>query len=172
MAQQYKVDKVSEFTAKLQEKKNIIFTNYSGINVSELDGLRKQLREKDVDYKVIKNNLFRRALKESGYKEVDEYLKGPIAVAFTNEDLSETAKIFNDFKKKQEKFSYSLGIMDDELYDEGQIKRFADIPSREVLAAQTMSLINTPATKLAMIVNQVIASLARGIKAVAEQNAE
>ncbi len=172
MVQQYKVDKVNEFLTKLQEKKNIVLTNYSGINVGNLDNLRKQLRDKGVEYKVIKNNLFKRALKEAGYQEIDEYLKGPIAVAFTESDLSETAKIFNNFKKDQESFSYSIGIMDNELYAEAQIKRFADIPSREVLAAQTMSLINTPATKLTMVVNQVIASLARAINAVAEQNSK
>lgn len=172
MAQQYKVDKVNEFVSKLQEKSNIILTNYSGLNVSELDGLRDQLRDKGVDYKVIKNNLFKRALKEAGFQDIDDFLKGPIAVAFTEDDLIETAKIFKNFRKEHEKFSYSLGIMDNVVYDETQIQKIADIPSREVLIAQIMSLLNNPATKLAMVVNQVTASLARAVKAVAEKNSK
>ena len=164
MVQQYKIDRVNEFVSKLQEKKNIVLTNYSGLNVNSLEGLRNQLREQGVDYKVVKNNLFRKALKDAGYNEIDNYLKGPIAVAFTDEDLCGAAKIFKDFKKEHENFSYSLGIMDNEVYDEEQIKRIADIPSREVLIAQIMSLINSPATKLAMVVNQVTSSLARGFR--------
>ena len=171
MIQQYKIDKVNEFSAKLQDKKNIILTNYSGLSVNDMDQLRDQLRDKGVDYKVIKNTLFKRALKEKGYQEVDDYLKGPIAVAFTGSDLSEAAKIFKNFKKDHENFNYTLGIMDNVVYGENNIKRIADIPSKEVLISQIMSLLNSPATKLAIIANQVTASLARAIKAVSEKNA-
>jgi len=172
MIQQYKIDKVNEFAAKLQEKKNFILTNYSGLNVNEMDQLREHLRDKGVDYKVVKNTLFKIALKEKGYQEVDEYIKGPLAVAFTELDLSEAAKIFKNFKKDHKNFNYTLGIMDNIVYGENQIKRIADIPSREVLIIQILSLINSPATKLAMVANQVTASLARAIKAVAEKNAK
>jgi large subunit ribosomal protein L10 len=172
MIQQYKIDKVNEFAAKLQDKKNIILTNYSGLNVKDIDQLRDQLRDKGVVYKVIKNTLFKRALMEKGYQEVGEYFKGPIAVAFTEKDLSEAAKIFKNFKKDHENFNFTLGILDNVVYDEVQIKRIADIPSKEVLISQIMSCLNSPATKLAMVVNQVTASLARAIKAVAEKNAE
>lgn len=172
MAQQYKIDKVEKLKTNLQEKKNIILTDYSGIRVAELDELRMQLRDKGIDYRVIKNNLFKRALKEAGYGEMDEFIKGPIAVAFTNDEIGETVKILKDFEKKQEKFSYSVGIMNNELYNEEQVKRIADIPSKEVLLAQIASLINAPVTNLAMVLKQTVSNLARGIKAVAEQNAE
>ncbi len=172
MIQQYKIDKVNDFVSNLKDKKNFILTNYSGLNVADIETLRGQLREKGVVYKVIKNNLFKRALQETGYDEIDKYLTGPIAVAFTDTDLSEAARIFKDFRKEHENFSYSLGVMDNEIYEEDQVKRIADIPSKDVLLAQIMSLINTPATKLTMVVNQVTSSLARGIKAVADKSAE
>ena len=172
MVKQYKIDRVQELTQKLKEKRNLILTNYSGTKVSHLTMLRNKLRAKGIDYKVVKNNLFKRALKETGYPEVDNYLKGPIGVAFVNEDLGEAAKILKDFKKEQEKFKYSLGIMDNVIYNEEQIKRIADIPSKEVLISQIMSLINSAATNIAMVVNQTIASVPRGIKAVAEKNAK
>ncbi len=171
MIQQYKIDKVSEFSTKLQAKKNIILTNYSGLSVHDMDQLRNQLRDKGVDYKVIKNTLFKRALKENGYQEVGEFLKGPLAVAFTDMDLTEAAKIFKNFKKDHENFSYTLGIMDNIVYGENQIKRIADIPSKEVLISQIMSLLNSPATRLASVTNQVAASVARAVKAVSEKNA-
>ncbi|MFH0977471.1 MAG: 50S ribosomal protein L10 [Spirochaetota bacterium] len=171
MVKQYKIDRVQELTSKLQEKKNIILTNYSGTKVSSLTALRNKLRAKGIDYKVVKNNLFRKALKDTGYPEVDDFLKGPIGVVFVKDDLSEAAKILKDFKKEQEKFSFTLGIMDNVVYNGEQVKKIADIPSKEVLIAQIMSLINSGAANLAMVVNQTIASVPRGVKAVAEKNA-
>jgi len=170
VVKQYKVDKVKELVLKLQEKKNIILTNYSGIKVKDLNELRSKLREKGVDYKVIKNNYFTRALSDEGYVAIDKYLKGPVAVAFTNSDLTDAAKVFKDFKKEHQNFSYFLGLMDNVVYEAEFIKRIADLPSREVLIGKILSLLNAPATNLSLIINQTIASLARGIKAVAEKN--
>ncbi len=172
MVKQYKVDKVQELILHLKDKRNIILTNYSGIKVSGLTSLRNKLRVKNIDYKVIKNNLLKRALKDTGYPEVDKYLKGPIGVVFADSDLGEAAKILKDFKKEQEKFNFSLGIMDNVVYNEEQIKKIADIPSKEVLYAQIMSLINSSATNITMAINQTIASVTRGIKAVAEKSAQ
>lgn len=172
MLKQYKVDKVQELVQKLSEKNNLIFTNYSGIKVSTLDVLRGKLREKGADYKVVKNRLFKRALKDAGIVEVDDFLKGPIGVVFSAEDLGEVAKILKDFKKEEDKFSFSLGIMSNVVYNEEQINKIADIPSKEVLIAQIMSLLNAPASGIGMIANQVTSSLARGIKAVAEKNSQ
>lgn len=172
MAKQYKIDNVQALIQKLNEKGNLIFTDFSGIKVSVLSELRNKLREKDAEYKVVKNNLFKRALKDAGYKDVDDYLKGPIGVVFTSSDLGEAAKILKDFKKEQENFRFSLGIMDNVVYNEEQIRKIADIPSKEVLISQIMSLINAPASNIAMVMNQTISSLARGINAVAEKNAQ
>lgn len=172
MVKQYKIDKVQEIVQKLNAKKNIILTNYSGIKVSSLTTLRNKLHAKNVDYKVVKNNLLRKALKDTGYPEVDDYLKGPIGVAFIKDDVSEAAKVLKEFKKENEKFSFSLGIMDNVIYNEEQIKKIADIPSKEVLIAQIMSLINASASGIATVINQTIASVPRGIKAVAEKNAQ
>ena len=78
MVKQYKIDQVNELVRRLNEKKNIILTNYSGIKVKDLNQLRKKLRENDVEYKVIKNNFFKRALHEVGHKDIDDYIKGPL----------------------------------------------------------------------------------------------
>lgn len=172
MVKQYKVDEVSNLVTRLKEAGNIILTDYSGVKVKELSSLRNRLREKNCEYKVVKNNLFRRALKESGAVAIDDYLKGPIGVVFVKEDLSEAAKVLKEFHKEQEKFSFSIGVMENVVYTEDQVKRIADLPSREVLLSQAMSLINGPTTKIAIGMNQVMASLARGINAVAEKNAQ
>jgi len=172
MVKQYKVDFVNELKEKLVSKKNVILTNYSGIKVKDLYQLRKTLREKGAEYKVVKNTLFRKALKDSGYPEIDKYLVGPIGVVFIDKEVSEIAKILKDFQKEQDKFQYSVAIMDNVVYSPKDVQRIADLPSKEVLLAQAMSLINGPATGTAIAINQIMASLARGIKLVAEKNAQ
>ncbi|HON77167.1 MAG TPA: 50S ribosomal protein L10 [Spirochaetota bacterium] len=171
MVKQYKIDEVKSLEEKLQAKKNIVLTNYTGIKVKDLSELRNKLREVGTDYKVVKNNLFKIALKNTGYVEMDEYLKGPVAVAFTSEDLSSTAKVLKEFKKEQAVFSFFAGVMENVVYDASGVTRIADLPSKEVLLSQVLSLVNGPGSGIAMGMNQIMASLARGIKAVAEQNA-
>ena len=136
--------------------------------MNDLAVLRRNLSEKGAKYKVVKNNLFRRAIEESGYAKMDEYLKGPMGVAFSGEQIGEVAKVLKEFSEKNDKFSYNAGVIDKVVYGKGDIKRIADLPSKEVLLSQTMAMINGPARTIATGMNQIMASLARGIKAVAE----
>lgn len=170
MVKQYKVDEVKDLAEKLEQRGNFIITNYSGVKVNDLAVLRRQLTEKNAQYKVVKNNLFKRALEQSGYENIDEFLKGPVAIAFAGEEAGDVAKTLKEFAKTNDKFSFTAGVIDKVVYDESQIKRIADLPSKEVLLSQTMSLINGPARGIAVGMNQIMASLARGINAVAEAN--
>jgi large subunit ribosomal protein L10 len=119
----------------------------------------------------VKNNLFKRALEKTGYMNLYQYLKGPVGVAFLNDQIAEIAKVLKEFGVGQEKFSFSAGMLDSVLYDQEEIKKIADLPSKEVLLSQIMSMMNAPASGIAMGMNQIMASLARGIMAVAEKNA-
>jgi large subunit ribosomal protein L10 len=170
MVKQYKIDEVSNLVEKLKARNNFILTDYSGIKVKDLSALRSQLRDKNAEYKVVKNNLFKRALSDAGYDVNDDSLKGPIGVAFMGEEVGEVAKVLKDFAKEQDAFSYSVGVVDNVIYNEDQIKKIAELPSKEVLLSQIMSLLNGPGSGVAMGMNQIMASLARGIKAVAEKN--
>jgi len=168
MVKQKKVDDVAFLITKLMQRSNLILTNYSGIKVKDLSKLRKNLRSKNSEYRVVKNTLFKRALKEVGIEGLDNYLKGPIAVAFIKDEIGEVAKAFKDFAKEYEKFSFSAGFVDKVIYTQDQMKQIADLPAKDVLLAQSMSLINGPAKGIATGMYQIMASLARGIKAVAE----
>ncbi len=169
MVKQYKVDEVAGLAEKLGERKNIILTHYSGIKVKDLSVLRKKLRAAGIEYKVVKNNLFRLALKRSGLVAVDEHLKGPTAVAFMSEDISAAAKILKEFKKEFAEFNIRAGVMENVVYDAAQVDMIADLPSKEVVLSQVMMMINAPLTRVATGINQVMAALARGINAVAEK---
>ena len=171
MVKQYKIDEVQNLKTLIEGKGNFILTNYSGTKVKSLSVLRRRLREKNADYKVVKNNLLKRALSDTGYVNMDEYLKGPLGVAFVKDEIGEVAKVLKEFSVENEKFSMSAGVLDKVIYNQEQIKRIADLPSKEVLLSQLLSVINGPARGMAVGVNQIMASLARGIKAVAEKNA-
>ncbi len=170
MIKKDKISAVDSLVESLKENSNFILTDYSGVKVNELAELRSQLREKNALYKVVKNNLFKRALEQAGYANMDEYLKGPVGVAFAGEQVGEVAKVLKDFAEEKENFSFSVGVLDSTIYQESDVKKIANLPSMDVLLAQTMSLVNGPASGIAMGMNQVMASLARGIKAVAETN--
>ena len=168
MAKQYTVDEVALLASKLRDKSNIILTGYTGIKVKDLSRLRKALRAKNAEYRVVKNTLFNRALAEVGVEGLDDHLKGPLGVAFFKEQIGEVAKALKEFGKDVEKFRYSVGILDNVIYTEDQIKSIADLPSREVVLSQVLSMVNAPARSIASGMNQIMASLARGINAVAE----
>jgi len=168
MIKQYKIDEVSDIKEKLQDRRNFILTDYSGVKVNDLAMLRRSLSEKNAQYKVVKNNLFKRAIEECGYSKMDEHIKGPMGVAFSGDQIGEVAKVLKEFSEKNDKFSYFAGVIDNTVYGKVDIKRIADLPSKEVLLSQTMSMINGPARSIATGMNQIMASLARGIKAVAE----
>ena len=171
MVKQSKIDEVQNLKEKLAAKGNFILTDYSGIQVKNLSLLRRKLREKNADYKVVKNNLLKRALSDAGYANMDDYLKGPLGVAFVKDEIGEVAKVLKEFSTENEKFHFSAGVLDKVVYNQDQIKRIAELPSKEVVLSQLLSVINGPARGIAVGVNQIMASLARGIKAVAEKNA-
>ena len=171
MIKQSKIDEVQNLKEKFSEKGNFILTNYSGTQVKNLSVLRRKLREKEADYKVVKNNLLKRALSDSGYVNMDDYIKGPLGVAFVKDEIGEVAKVLKEFAVENEKFSFSAGVLDKVVYSQEQIKRIADLPSKDVVLSQLLSVINGPARGIAVGTNQIMASLARGIKAVAEKNA-
>ncbi|MCB1177289.1 MAG: 50S ribosomal protein L10 [Leptospiraceae bacterium] len=170
-----KIEAVSQLKGELEAKPNFILVAYSGLTVENMESLRKELRKEDSRMKVIKNNLFLRALKESsvhGSTEIsfgDEY-QGPLAAIFSNDNLPAVAKLCKDFKKKHEVFDMKAGYFSGEVLDAKGVESIAGLPSREELLAIIARGINTPATQIASGINQVMASLARAINAVAEKN--
>jgi len=169
-----KVNAVNYLKHKLEENNNFILVAYSGLTVKAMEDLRKKLREVNSSMKVIKNNLFLRAVRESGsHKQPDltgktEY-KGPMAAIFGGENLPSIAKVCKEFKKGNESFAIKGGYFSGQVLSSGDVESIAGLPSKEELLAVIARGINTPATQIASGMNQIIASLARAIQAVAEK---
>ena len=102
---------VTEIADKLRASKSTIVVDYRGLTVSEATELRKQLREAGVEFKVYKNSLTRRAAESAEMAELNEFLTGPNAIAFSNEDVVAPAKVLNDFAKDHEALEIKAGVI-------------------------------------------------------------
>ena len=168
-----KTELKDEYAALLKKHPNFIVTHYQGLDVAQISALRKKLRDAGASYTVVKNNVFSIALKESGTAKdfpFDSTMKGPNAIAFSGPDVPAVAKVLRDFSKDNEKLKVTAGVMESTYFDAKGIAAIADLPSREQILAQLAAMLNSPATKIAGTLNNVIASLARGNKSVAEKN--
>ncbi len=173
--QSEKVNAIADLKSKLEGKNNFILVSYSGLSVKAMEDLRKKLRQENSTMKVIKNNLFLRAIHESSsHTKPDIYgkteYKGPLAAIFGDENLPTIAKVCKEFKKTNESFVVKGGYFSGEVLNPKAVDDIAGLPTREELLSVIARGINTPATQIASGMNQIIASLARAINAVAEKN--
>jgi large subunit ribosomal protein L10 len=152
---------VSEIAAKLRDSKSTIVVDYRGLTVAEVTELRKNLREAGVEFKVYKNTLTRRAAEEVEMAGLNEYLTGPNAIAFSNEDVVAPAKVLNDFAKKHEALEIKAGVIEGKLASVEEVKAIAELPSREGLLSMLLSVLQAP-----------IRNFALAAKAVADQKEE
>lgn len=150
-----KSQQVAEVTEKLKVSSCTIVTDYRGLNVAQVTELRKQLREAGVEFQVIKNTLVRRATAGAELSELDEYLTGPTAIAFSKDDVVTPAKILTDFAKKNDKLEVKAGVVEGRVVDYSQIKALADLPSREGLLSMLLSVLQAPVRNFALVVKAV-----------------
>ncbi|WP_135556503.1 50S ribosomal protein L10 [Paenibacillus cymbidii] len=146
---------VSEVTTKMRESSCTIVTDYRGLNVKQVTELRKSLREAGIEFQVIKNTLARRATAEASLTELDQYLTGPTAIAFSKDDVVGPAKILSDFAKKNDKLSVKAGIVEGKVVDSAQISALASLPSREGLLSMLLSVLQAPMRNFALAVKAV-----------------
>ncbi|RHW36234.1 50S ribosomal protein L10 [Lysinibacillus yapensis] len=152
---------VQEIADKFQAAASVVVVDYRGLTVAQVTELRKQLREAGVEFKVYKNTLTRRATEIVGVDAINEFLTGPNAVAFSNEDVVAPAKIINEFAKKNEALEIKAGIIEGSVSSADDVKALAELPSREGLLSMLLSVLQAPVRNFAL-----------ATKAVAEQKEE
>ena len=152
---QLKEAKVAEIKEKLEKAQAVVLAKYQGLTVEEDTLLRKNLREAGIEYKVYKNTLVNLAVKELGIEGFDEYLEGPVSIAFGYDDVTAPARILNDFAKDHKALELKAGIVDGELYDAAKIQQLATIPSKEVLIAKLLGSIKSPISSFARVISDI-----------------
>jgi large subunit ribosomal protein L10 len=146
---------VTEIAEKLRESKSTIVVDYRGLTVAEATELRKNLREAGVEFKVYKNSLTRRAAESAEMAELNEFLTGPNAIAFSNEDVIAPAKVLNDFAKDHEALEIKAGVIEGKLVSLDEVKAIATLPSREGLLSMLLSVLQAPMRGLAIATKAV-----------------
>ncbi|GAB6139221.1 50S ribosomal protein L10 [Halanaerobaculum tunisiense] len=160
---------VEELTDQFSTAKSAVLTDYRGLNVEEVTELRDQLRDSGVEYKVVKNTLAYLAAKNAGVEEIEEYLAGPTAIAFSNEDPVAPAQVLADFAEEHEDLEIKSGIVEGSVVDADDIESLADIPPREVLLGQIARSMKAPISGLAHALNYPLQSLAQALNSIKDQ---
>jgi large subunit ribosomal protein L10 len=160
---------VEEIKEKLESAKSVVFVDYKGLNVAEANKLRRDFKESNSEYKVYKNKLLLRALNDLGISGVDAHLSGTTSVAFGYEDEVAPAKIIVEAIKNTKKMSVKFGLLDGQVVSEDNVKSLSQLPTKEVLVAQLLSVLNGPATSLARVLNAPTQGLALALNAIAEK---
>lgn len=160
-----KVTIVEELTARLNQSPFLLITEYTGLRVEQFSELRRRLREVGSECRVVKNNMLRIAAREVSYPDLDEALGGQVAIVVGQEDVCGAAKVLKTFHKEFSRPEIRSGVLDNAFLTKEDVIKLADLPPLEVLRAQFLGLLTTPATRLARTLNEPGASLARILQA-------
>lgn len=163
-----KQETVSEVADKFERAQSIIVIDYRGLTVEEVSKLRTDCRNAGVEYKVIKNNILKRAADSLNYQDMDELFKGPTAVAFGFEDAVAPAKIISKFLNDTKKTEIKGGLLEGEVIDAAGVERLAKLPSREELIAKMLGSMNAPITNFVGTLAAIPASFVRVLNAIRE----
>ncbi|BAZ15143.1 50S ribosomal protein L10 [Calothrix sp. NIES-4071] len=165
---------VTELKQTLGESSLAIVIDYQGLTVAEITDLRRKLRPSGTICKVTKNTLMGIAIQDDEkWQPLSELLKGSNAFLLVKEDFSSAIKAYQDFQKAtKDKTKLRGGVMEGKLLQEADVKALGDLPSKEQLLAQIAGAINAVATKIAVSINEVPASLGRALQAYADKDKE
>jgi large subunit ribosomal protein L10 len=148
-----------------------VIVDYQGLTVAEITDLRRRLRPKGATCTVTKNTFMGKAIQgQEQWEPMTKFLKGSSAFLLVKEDLGGAIKAYQEFQKASKKTVLRGGVMEGRALTEAEVKAIGDLPSKEQLMAQIAGAINGVATKLAVGINQVPSSIARGLQAYVDKD--
>ena len=141
----------SEYLNRLNASPFFIVVDYRGLKVGPITELRKRLGKAGAEMHVVKNSLFRLAVKEAGVADLGATLAGQLAVVTGQRDISSAAKVVKTFGAEFDKPKIRFGYLKNQRLETADILALADLPSIEVMRARLLGVIMAPATKLAAL---------------------
>ena len=171
-----KIDEKKTIVEDLHEKfarsKVVIVTDYKGLDVSEMNALRTKLDEADIEYKVVKNTLLRRASEGTDVSLIVDSFTGPSAVALSYDDPVAPAKVLTAFASEAKKLDLKIGVLDGKVLDLNAIGALSALPSRDILLSQLLSTIAGVPTAFVRVLSDMPRQLLSVLQAVRDQKAE
>ena len=147
---------VEEIKQKIQNAKSIVLVKFNGLTVAEDTELRGEFRKNNVEYKVLKNTLVRKAFNDLGINDFDDDLNGPTSVAFGTDETGAAKVIIEAVKKYEDKVSVKSGFVDGGKIDANGVKTLAAMPSKEQLVAKMLGSLQSSLYGLAYVLQASI----------------
>ncbi len=172
LTRQQKEDAIIVLRDKLQQANTVLAIDYRGLTVAEANDLRARLRsagDGQIEYRVAKNTLLRRATEGTGAEGLHAYLTGPTAVALASDEPSALAKVLVDFAKENDKFEIKGGVVEGEVVDLETINRLAALPGKEQLRAMLAGTLQSPLRNLAGTLSGLLGQLRNALERRQEQ---
>ncbi len=161
---------VEDLSKQFRRANMALVSEYRSMTVAEATDMRRKLRAARGELRVAKNTLIRRAIKDTQFAPLEDKLGGPVGVVLSFEDPVAVAKAIAAFRDLGDKFKVRGGVLDGKPLTTAEIQALAALPSREVLLAQLLALIQAPATRLVRLMNEPASMLVRVIDAIGKKN--
>ena len=163
---------VEEIKEKIQNSKSVVFVKFEGLTVAQDTELRREFRKSNVEYKVLKNTLIRRAFNDLGITDFDEDLNGPTSVAFGTDEVGAAKVIVEAAKKFDKKVTVKSAYVDGGKVDANGVKTLASMPSKEELVAKVLGSLQAPIANFVGVLSAMPRSLVIALNAIAEKKAQ
>ena len=161
---------IGDLHEKLSDASAFYLTDFTGLNVKQMTQFRARLRKEGVDYVVVKNTLAQRALHDLDLPDVAGFFSGPTGLVIGRNDPVAAAKVLTDFAREfGDRPAVKVGIVERREVTADQVKKLAELPSREVLLAQIAGGLQAPMSRLAGGMSQLLAGFARAVDALRQQ---
>jgi large subunit ribosomal protein L10 len=164
-----KTEVIESLKAVFLNNASVMMVHYHGLNMQQMTTFRRQMKEADVNFVVVKNTLAKLAVKGTDFDVMDKHLSGPTALIITNNTVA-AAKVLIKFIKDNEALKYVGGCLDGSELNFETIKTLSTLPSLDELRAKLIALINTPASYLVSLLNTPGGNVARVINAYSKSN--
>jgi len=163
---------VKKIETEAKESLGFIVTSYGGLKTTEINEMRLKIRPFKAEYRIVKNSLTKIALKNAGYESLANMLSGPSAIVIERGDPMGTLKAVFEFAKTHEALKVNGGFLDGKVLDGKALKAISALPSREVLIAQLLGVLNGPATNLVSVLQAPMRGLATVLDAISKKQPE
>ncbi|MBI4382777.1 MAG: 50S ribosomal protein L10 [Nitrospinae bacterium] len=162
---------IKELNDKFSRAKSAVVANYQGITAPELTLLRKHMRQRSVDFLVVKNTLARKAAKNTSLEVLDSHFKGPVSLVVSYDDVVAPAKALTEFAKADVKKQPEVicGVVEGKRISPDEVKALSDLPSKEVLIARMLSTFQGPTTNFARVLNGLLQKLVGTLEAIKDK---
>lgn len=151
--------------------KSVVVANYQGITAPELTLLRKHMRQRAVDFLVVKNTLARKAAKNTSLEVLDSNFKGPVSLVLSYDDVIAPAKALSEFARADVKKQPEIvcGVVEGKRISPSEVKALSDLPPKEVLIARMLSAFQGPTTNFARVLNGTLQKLVGTLEAIKDK---